>query len=389
MISFSKSLVLMAAVGSGLGFISASVMHAQDTPVPSLRRPGARQQITGGSPEVGADGRVTFRFRSAKAGQVVARGQFGAEVVLTKDGEDNWSGTTSGAVGAGVYEYSMVVDGTSLPDPLNRALKPQRWPGSSILHIPADPPAPWDPQEVPATAVHRHTGWSAELETWRSVVVITPPGLRAGAAADAPLPVLYLSHGFSDTEETWTVHGKADQILASQVAAGRARPMLIVMPDAHALPPPRGWSDGYAAENTDAFARELIDEVIPFIEKNYPVRTGAAHRAFAGLSMGGRHALTLALRHSDVFSHIGAFSAAPPDGPTMEAGLPQAARLNDGLNLFWIACGKKDFLFERNEEVHAALTKAGVKHDYVVTEGDHSWPVWRRYLVDFLPLLFR
>jgi enterochelin esterase family protein len=73
----------------------------------------------------------------------------------------------------------------------------------------------------------------------------------------------------------------------------------------------------------------------------------------------------------------------------MEAGLPQASRLNDGLNLFWIACGKKDFLFERNEEVHAALTKAGVKHDYVVTEGDHSWPVWRRYLVDFLPLLFR
>ena len=115
MISFSKSLVLMAAVGSGLALVSTTLMHAQDTPAPSLRRPGARQQIIGGSPEVGADGRVTFRFRSAKAGQVVARGQFGAEVVLTKDGEDNWSGTTPGAVGAGVYEYSMVV--TYPPNP--------------------------------------------------------------------------------------------------------------------------------------------------------------------------------------------------------------------------------------------------------------------------------
>jgi enterochelin esterase family protein len=169
----------------------------------------------------------------------------------------------------------------------------------------------------------------------------------------------------------------------------RRAPMILVMPDAHALPPPVGWSDGYAAENTDAFAKELITEVIPLVEKNYPARKDPAGRAFAGLSMGGRHALTIGLRHADHFSHIGAFSAAVPDQATLEATLPKAADINARLTRMWIACGRADFLFQQNESLHAAFEKAGLRHEYLATEGDHSWPVWRRYLADFLPLIFQ
>jgi enterochelin esterase-like enzyme len=388
MIPLSRILVvLMILCTQPDGLTAAEEPAAVTSPVAPT--PGARQKIVNGSPEVLADGRVVFRFRSGTAKTVVARGQFGAEVVLVRGEKDGWSGTTEKPVAPGIFEYRLVVDGVALPDPLNREWKPQRWPGTSILHVPATPPAPWDPQAVASGAVHRHSYWSPSLETWRRVVVVTPAGVKAGVAYPDPLPVLYLSHGFSDTEETWTVHGRAQAILDALVAGMKAVPMVLVMPDAHALPPPTGWSDAYASENTDAFARELITEVMPLIESNYPVRKDRAGRAFAGLSMGGRHALTIGLRHADVFSQIGAFSAAVPDAATLEAAVPRADEINAALTRMWIACGRDDFLFQQNESLHATLEKAGLRHEYVVTDGDHSWPVWRRYLADFLPLLFR
>ena len=129
--------------------------------------------------------------------------------------------------------------------------------------------------------------------------------------------------------------------------------------------------------------------MIPLVEKQYSVRTDPRGRALSGLSMGGRHALTIGLRHSELFSHIGAFSAAVPDQETLEATLPKAADINERLTLMWIACGRADFLFQQNESLHAAFGKAGLRHEYRTTDGDHSWPVWRRYLADFLPLLFQ
>jgi enterochelin esterase-like enzyme len=381
-----RVLAFVSVMSSTLVFQSPAVPAAPAAAEPPVPSP---QRIENGSPEVLADGRVVFRYRSATAKSVKASGQFGPEVELAAGADGRWSGTTAAAVAPGIYEYHLTVDGVGLPDPLNRAIKPQRWPGSSILHIPATPPAPWDQRRIAHGAVHRHTYWSEALGTWRSVVVVTPPGIQAGATTGTRLPVLYLSHGFSDTEETWTVHGRAHAILDALIDEKKAVPMLIVMPDGHALPPPSGWSDGYAAGNTDAFAEELRRDVIPLVEKNYPVRAEPAARAFAGLSMGGRHALTLALRHADVFSQVGAFSAATPDQATLEAALPAAEAINARLKLLWIACGRADFLFEKNEELHAALEKAGLRHEYLATEGDHSWPVWRRYLVDFLPRLFR
>jgi enterochelin esterase-like enzyme len=334
------------------------------------------------SPELLPNGSVTFRYRAPRATEVKASGQFGADAAMTKDSNGMWS-VTIPSVPAGVHEYRFLVDGQSVIDPQNSALKPQRWPGSSILHIPANPPAPWDLQDLPHGTLHEHTYKSKALDKWRRIIVYTPPKARGR------LPVLYLSHGYSDNEATWTVHGKAQWILDSLIASRKAEPMLIVMMDGHALPPGATGFNEYGPANSAALCRELIQDIVPLVESSYKVSNRPKARAFAGLSMGGHHALTVALNHHDQFNWIGAFSSAPPPTNTVGAGLARSQAVNDDLKLFWIACGRKDFLFQRNNEFVALLKERGIKHEYLETDGDHSWPVWRRYLADFAPKLFR
>ncbi|MBK8001980.1 MAG: esterase [Verrucomicrobia bacterium] len=334
------------------------------------------------SPELFPDGGVTFRFRAPKATEVKAAGQFGPDAVMTKDEQGVWSATIRPAP-AGVHEYRFIVDGLSVIDPQNSAVKPQRWPGVSILHVPANPPAPWDLQDIPHGTIHEHTYLSKALGKWRRIFVYTPPG------ASGKLPVLYLAHGYSDNEATWTVHGKAHWIMDSLIASKKAVPMILVMPDAHALPPGAAGFGEYGPANSAALCRELVEDIVPLVERTYKVISKPRSRAFAGLSMGGHHALTVALNHHDKFNWIGAFSSAPPPTNTVAAGLTDAPGVNRDLKLFWIACGRKDFLFQRNGEFTALLKEKGIRHDYAITEGDHSWPVWRQYLTDFAPKLFR
>lgn len=338
------------------------------------------------SPEIQSDGRVTFRIRAGENRETVkATGQFGPEVVLTKGEKGVWEGTTTEAVKPGVYEYGFQVDGLRLMDGRNPNMKPQRWPGSSILHIPADPPAPWDLQDIPHGTLHHHDYHSKALGKWRKVVVYTPPN-----TGTEPLPVLYLSHGYSDNQDTWSAHGKTHWILDALIHSEKVVPMIVVMPDAHAIEPGGQKFDEYGPNNTAAFVDELLKDVIPLVESTYPAKKEAASRAFAGLSMGGHHALTIALQNSDAFAFIGAFSSATPSEALVTEAIKNTEVLNSQLKLFWIACGDKDFLFEKNQELHAKFKEAGVTHDYVVTEGDdHSWPVWRRYLARFAPMIFR
>ncbi len=334
------------------------------------------------SPDLRPDGSVTFRYKAPKAADVKASGQFGADAAMAKDADGLWSVTVP-AVPAGVHEYHFVVDGLSIIDPQNSALKPQRWPGSSILHVPAHPPAPWDLQDIPHGTVHEHVYKSKALGQWRRLFVYTPPNARGR------LPVLYLSHGYSDNEATWTVHGKAHWILDSLIADKKAVPMLIVMMDGHALAPGATGFNDYGPANSAALCRELKQDIIPLVESAYKVSSRPPSRAFAGLSMGGHHALTVALNHHDSFGWIGAFSSAPPPTNTVAAALSAPDDVNRDLKLFWIACGRKDFLFQRNNEFTALLKEKHIRHEYVETEGDHSWPVWRRYLAEFAPKLFR
>jgi enterochelin esterase family protein len=338
------------------------------------------------SPEIQSDRRVTFRFKAAQANEVTVAGQgISGKVSLTEGDNDEWSATV-GPIEPGVYEYSFTVDGVQMIDPSNPAIKPQRQPRTSILHIPGEPPLVWDFQDVPHGTVHQHGYQSKTVGGLRQFFVYTPPGYERETTAK--YPVLYLIHGSGDTYATWTQHGKAHWILDNLIAQKKAKPMIVVMPDGHPIAPGSGPREQYGKTNMEALEREIVDEMIPMIESIYRVKTDASHRAIAGLSMGGGHSLHTGFRHLDTFSSIGAFSAGVPGEDQLAELFANPDGFNQKIKLLWIACGKKDFLFERNRQLDAKLTEKGIRHTWTESEGDHSWPVWRRHLADFAPLLF-
>ena len=338
------------------------------------------------SPEIGANNDVTFRVRAQKANAVSLRGQWKKEPIpLTKDDKGVWSATVS-AVPSGVWEYSFDVDGINVIDSLNPMLKPQRQPQKSILHIPSTPPAPWDWQDIPHGTVHQHQYQSKALGRQRELWVYTPPGYEK--AADQKYPLLVLQHGSGDNNQAWVVHGKAHWIFDSLLAQGKMQPMVVVMIDGH--PTGMSWNapDRRSAA-MDAFRRELLEDAVPLVESTYRLQDGPQNRAIAGLSMGGGQSLTVGLGNLDKFAWIGAFSAAPIAGEAKEKVLGNVETTNANLKLLWIACGKDDFLRKLNEDMIKELEAKGLKHTWQLTDGDHSWPVWRRYLAEFAPLLFK
>ncbi|CAN5398404.1 alpha/beta hydrolase-fold protein [soil metagenome] len=340
-----------------------------------------------GSPEIGDDGRVTFRVGAGEAGEVAVAGQFveGGPVSLERGEDGVWSATV-GPVDPGVYEYRFIVDGMGIVDPGNPAIKPQRVPKSSILHVPGEPPLVWDWQDVPHGTLHTHTYFSKSLGQRRELVVYTPPGYEGGTDS---LPLLILIHGFGDNQASWSAHGKAHWILDNLIAEGKAEPMVVVMPDGHPVAPGTGPRDGYGEANAAALEGEIMGDILPLIRAKYRIREGSDSHAIAGLSMGGNHALHTGLRHLDTFAWISSFSGGLQLGSIVDA-LPDGEAANGKIELLWIAIGKDDRrLIGRNEELVAELESRGIEHTWLITEGDHSWPVWRRYFADFAPLLFR
>jgi enterochelin esterase-like enzyme len=343
----------------------------------------AQQRAPVRSPDIAGDGRVTFRFLAPKAAEVAVAGQWGREsATMTKGEGDVWS-VTVGPISPGVWEYSFRVDGLQMIDPGNPAIKPMREPRTSILHIPGQPPLLHDFQDVPHGVVHSHSYFSKSLGRLRELAVYTPPGYER--QADARFPTLYLQHGSGDNQATWVVHGKAHWILDNLIAQGKARPMVVVMMDGHAGDRSASGPQG----NTQAFERDLLQDVMPFVEANYRVQTDAASRCIAGLSMGGGQSLTVGLNHLDRFAWVAGFSSSAPSRETVAGALDDAAATNEKLKLLWIACGKDDFLLKRNEDFIAMLKDQGIEHEWHLTEGNHSWPVWRVYLADLAPKLFQ
>ncbi|MDA1276673.1 MAG: alpha/beta hydrolase-fold protein [Verrucomicrobia bacterium] len=354
-------------------FAMATSLLAADAPA---RRERPRPVV---SPEIQSDHKVTFRVQAPKAGEVTVSGQWGATVKMTRGENDVWEATV-GPVEPGVYEYSFSLDGFRMIDPGNSAIKPMRQPRTSILHIPGEPPLIHDFQSVPHGGIHEHTYASKSLGRLREMVVYTPPGYDQHP--DTRYPTLYLQHGSGDNQATWVVHGKAHWIFDNLIAQGRARPMVVVMMDGHA-------SIGGGQGNTPAFESDLIEDVMPFIEANYRVKADRENRGIVGLSMGGGQSLTIGLSHLDRFAWVGGFSSSVPASNAVAATMNHPEAANRALKLLWIGCGKDDFLLSRNEAFIASLKEKGIRHDWHLTEGNHSWPIWRGYLAEFTPKLFR
>jgi len=198
--------------------------------------------------------------------------------------------------------------------------------------------------------------------------------------------VLYLFHGFGDTEDAWTGVGRANLIMDNLIAGKKARPFIIVMPYGHtpAAPP-----DMRSIGNYGAFEKDHIEDVIPYVQKNYRVSKDQKDRAIAGLSMGGGQSLTIGLGNLELFGWVGAFSSAVPREPKLDELLSNAKKKNNNLNLLWIGCGNKDFLFKANQKLITRLNTNNIRHVAHITGGGHEWRLWRIYLNELVPLLFK
>lgn len=344
-----------------------------------------RQNAPVYSPQVDKEGKVTFRLRAPDAKEVKLAAEWGANPeAMAKNDEGIWS-VTLGPLQPEIYGYAFVVDGVRMPDPGNPLVKPMRSPTTSILDIPGKPPLIHDFRDVPHGSVTAHWYKSTALGIWRRVHVYTPPEYGVGKQS---YPTLYLFHGSGDNDATWTELGRANAILDNLIADKKARPMVIVMPDGHPLAGQITGSVGakMIQRNLEAFAQDVLEEVIPFVEKEYRIIRKREGRAIAGLSMGGGQSLHLGLNHPDLFTYVGGFSSYVAEPQTVHF---TAFESSFKPQLIWIGCGKDDRLVENAKELSENLKKNGVNHQLVITEGNHSWPVWRKYLAGFAPMLFQ
>lgn len=348
------------------------------------------------SPEVKADRSVVFRVYAPKAESV---GLMAGDIpnnfqprALKKGDNDVWE-LTLGPIDAGTYRYLFNVDGVNTADPRNQAVSESNGNVWSVVHVPGA--EFMDRTGVPHGAVARVYYHSSALDRDRRMHVYTPPGYETSTDK---YPVLYLLHGASDSDNSWTSVGRANFILDNLIAARKAKPMLVVMPAGHTGPfsftaPTPKSKDGGPAGNA-RFEDDFAKDIRPYIEKHYRVEADRAHRAIAGLSMGGAQTLNLLATHPSDFGYAGVFSSAVIFGKSADWETQHQAALDDkeakqGLKLLWFATGKDDRLMPRTKETVDLLKKHGFAPEFQETEGGHTWINWRHYLNEFAPRLFQ
>ena len=387
---------------------------------PAAGRGGGRGAPPIKSPEVAADGRVTFRLRAPNAKEV-ATSVAGNSLAMQKDEQGVWS-VTSTPFTPGIYTYSLVVDGTSLNDPSNRQVQTSFNGFQSMFAVAG--PDPWLPAAgVPKGAITRHRFHSAIANDDRDFFVYTPPGYDVRRAK--AYPVLYLLHGLGDDAERWMAGGGgAHNIFDNLLAQGKTVPMVVVTTLGY------GTSAGPAGPSADivtGYAKILLTEVMPQIDRSYHVSTKREERAIAGLSMGGAEALYTGLNNLDKFAWLGSFSGAFvmwPRGATAPAAPPPAAppvaaagggrgggrgagasldpsvfelnfpnldaKANSRIKHMVIACGTADGLLGVNRQFKTWLKAKNVQFvDDETSDLGHVWPLWRQNLADFVQKAFK
>lgn len=370
------------------------------------------QQVS--SPQVNDDKTVTFRLAAPQADSVFVTGDFLPSVkvsspygemdgpgkaLLTKDDKGVWS-YTSETLAPELYNYAFIIDGFKTTDPANPFLVRDVASSMNIFIVPGEQADLYRVQDVPHGTVASRWYDSKALNKDRKLTVYTPPGYEQETKK---YPVLYLLHGAGGDEEAWMTLGRAAQILDNLIAEGKAQPMIVVMPNGNVIQDaaPGAGSAGYytpqfmVPQTMNGVYEANFDEIINFIESNYRVKASKSNRAIAGLSMGGYHSLHISRFYPDTFDYVGLFSAAiMARGDESEKGVYSnfeetlKAQKDNGYELYWIAIGKTDFLYEANKEYRAMLDKMDMPYEYTESEGGHIWRNWRVYLSEFVPLLF-
>ena len=228
---------------------------------------------------------------------------------------------------------------------------------------------------------------SKTVGTTRKALVYTPPGY----SKKKKYPVLYLLHGIGGDEKEWLKGGSPQVILDNLYAENKLEPMIVVMPNGRAMKDDRAVGNVFDKDKVEAFAtfeKDLLNDLIPFIEKKYPTLTDREHRAIAGLSMGGGQSLNFGLGNLDKFAWVGGFSSAPNTKKPEEL-VPNPEEAKKKLKLLWISCGDADGLISFSKRTHDYLYQNGVPHIYYVEPGGHDFKVWKNGLYMFSQFLFK
>lgn len=351
------------------------------------RTPTPNDTLT--SPKVLGDKRVMIQIYAPKASDVLVTGDFSSgnkPLPLTKNDQGVWS-IAVGPLKPDYYTYTLTVDGVRTADPKNPVIKQGISSLENVMAVPGAETAFEDNRMGPHGEVREVWYSSNTLGMMRRMHVYTPPGYEKG---NTKYPVFYLLHGGGDDDSGWNTVGRAGFILNNLLAAGKAKPMIVVMPNG-SMPMPDMTQMG---RMRDLFTNELLKDVMPYVEKNYRTLTSPDNRAIAGLSMGGFQTLDVTLTHPELFDYVGVFSSGFFGASADEADAKYAKALNDatfnkGKKLFWVGIGKDDFVMEANKKTLALLDKHNIKYQYKETSGGHTWINWRQYLNEYAPMLFK
>ncbi len=369
------------------------------------------------SPEVHSDHTVTFRLSAPKANEVTLNGSWeGArDIKMAKDDNGIWSATV-GPLGAQLWGYWYLVDGVKALDPSNGETQRDGSRVDNLLMISGPESDLWDFKDVPHGTIQAVWYASPTLKKERRrMYIYTPPGYEANQTR---YPVLYLLHGGGGDEDAWVTMGRANVILDNLIASGKAKPMIVVMPNGNAT---QTVSQGYAYGPTPApqsvqapappplqaaggarggapvrppqpypgsYPESLVKDVIPFVEKTYRVIPNKDNRAIAGLSMGGGHTLMATNNNPGVFGYIGVFSSGPRTVDEAYEKQLEAVKAG-GVKFYWTGAGTTDMAREGTMNLHSLVEKHGFKTTYKEIPGSHYWFLWRDFLGDFGAILFR
>jgi len=346
------------------------------------------------SPEVHADRRVTFRVPAPGASEVLLAGgplqlgYEGGEKKFTKGTDGVWS-LTIGPVKPNMYVYKLIIDGASVPDPNNTIAGVGDQPPYSMLIVPGDGPAYYDPKPVPHGTVTRHVYHSDVTGGERELYVYLPPGY----SAKKKYPVLYLFGGSGEMAGNWAVEGRANFILDNLLAEGKAKPMIIAMPNNQMVH--RGNPE-FREKGPDLLEKDLRQHIIPLIDKTYSTIRTPHGRAMSGLSMGGGHTQRVGFRSLDLFASFGVLSAGDRETETRSSAFLNDPNVNKKVDFLFVGQGT----FEPKGQgptgagtaaLKAALEKHKVNHVYYEGGGGaHDWATWRHLLAEkLLPGLWR
>jgi enterochelin esterase-like enzyme len=371
---------------------AVSAAFAQQAP----RQPTPNDTLV--SPEVHSDKRVTLRIYAPKATEVALRGDWmegPGTVKLEKDDKGIWSATI-GPLTPDFYSYSFTVDGVRTLDPKNATIKQGVSSLDNMFFLPGAEAEFEDNKAVQHGEIRKVWYQSSTLGAQRRAHIYFPPGYESGKER---YPVFYLLHGGGDEDSGWSTIGRAGFILDNLIAAKKARPMIVVMPNGSLPRPPAvpgaPPDPAVTASLQERFTNELMKDVMPFVEKNYRTLAGRDNRAIAGLSMGGGQTTRVITTYPDQFAYVAVWSAGvnPQTSADFEkraaAFLDNPDKVNKQIKLLSVSVGDKDFLFASSKNLAEILEKRRIKHELHISGGGHTWINWRNYLRAYAQALFK